>query len=425
MGNEILRSIHYGRGLNRPHVLTSVESDGYPRPRSGSIRSGPIRFPRVSLRVLSLTKADGPFKLPRQGCVVAKTPESNYPGGSKSRVSRAGSNVRLGVATLDDMVVIDLWRAAHRSVLNTFQAILRIRARGKSIVVAQRHKRKRTIFDKLARFPGMELARMDDIAGCRLIFPNLEQLHAYRDKVHKARFKHKRRNEPGKYDYITNQKPTGYRGIHDIYEYDVNSESGRGSKGLFIELQYRTAVQHAWATTVEVIGFITESQPKFQAGDTRYQRVMALASEILARTFEGGLSCFPEMSDLEVAQSFLTLDEELGLMVLLRGLNAADSEVSEKRNVILMFSDNDALEVKSFRDAPDALRALFQLEKDNPGKDIVLVRAGTSDEVRIAFRNYFSDAREFIRLIEQGCEALSGHMVVRGDASHFDGQASG
>jgi putative GTP pyrophosphokinase len=43
----------------------------------------------------------------------------------------------------------------------------------------------------------------------------------------------------------------------------------------------------------------------------------------------------------------------------------------------------------------------------DPGKDI-LVRADTSDDVRNAFRNYFSDAREFIALVESGCETLRG-----------------
>ena len=113
----------------------------------------------------------------------------------------------------------------------------------------------------------MELARMDDIAGCRLIFPNIEELTSFRESLHSARFKHRRRNNDDKYDYIKSPKPTGYRGIHDIYEYDVNSKTGEASKGLFVEIQYRTAVQHAWATAVEVIGFITESQPKFQKGD--------------------------------------------------------------------------------------------------------------------------------------------------------------
>lgn len=31
-------------------------------------------------------------------------------------------------------------------------------------------------------------------------------------------------------------------------------------------------------TAVEVIGFITESQPKFRKGDNRYEHAMALAS---------------------------------------------------------------------------------------------------------------------------------------------------
>jgi putative GTP pyrophosphokinase len=96
--------------------------------------------------------------------------EAKFPGGSKSRVTRAGKHIRQGAATADGLLVIDEWRAAHRGVLNTFQAILRKRTRGTKVSVAQRHKRKMTIFDKLIRFPGMQLARMDDVAGCRLIF---------------------------------------------------------------------------------------------------------------------------------------------------------------------------------------------------------------------------------------------------------------
>ncbi|MDX5299682.1 MAG: RelA/SpoT domain-containing protein, partial [Gammaproteobacteria bacterium] len=86
----------------------------------------------------------------------------------------------------------------------------------------------------------------------------------------KARFKHKRKNNIDKYDYIKRPKSTGYRGIHDVYSYDVNSKNGDKYRGLLIEIQYRTLVQHAWATAVEVIGFITENQPKFQQGDQRY-----------------------------------------------------------------------------------------------------------------------------------------------------------
>lgn len=332
-----------------------------------------------------------------------------FPGGSKSRVNRAGDNVRAGLATVADLLVIEEWRAAHRAVLNTFQAILRERARAAGAMVAQRHKRKRTIFDKLTRLPGMSLSRMDDVAGCRLIFKEIKDLYEFRESFHGARFKHRRRHtdDPSRYDYIKNPKATGYRGIHDIYEYDVNSEVGKSLTGLYVEIQYRTLVQHAWATAVEVIGFITESQPKFQKGDTRYEHAMALASEILARAHENLKGPFPELADREVVAQFLTAEKEIGLLDMLRGLNAADRAVSTKKNTILIFEGGEALQVKTFRDATEALRALFELEKEYPDRDIVLVRADTSDEVRLAFKNYFSDARDFIQLVEFGCSKLT------------------
>ncbi|HYZ23833.1 MAG TPA: RelA/SpoT domain-containing protein [Rhodopila sp.] len=166
-------------------------------------------------------------------------------GPRRARVSKAGATVRNGTETPEDLEVINAWRAAHKPVLNTFQAILRNRTRNSKTVVAQHYKRKKTIFDKLRRFPNVELSRMDDVAGCGLIFPNVKSLYEFRNKLHKARFKHRRRNDITKYDYIKHPKDTGYKGIHDVYEYDVNSESGKVSKDLLIELQYRTTYQHA------------------------------------------------------------------------------------------------------------------------------------------------------------------------------------
>ena len=333
--------------------------------------------------------------------------KSHFPGGSKTRVNKAGDNVRNGSATADDLHVIEQWRAAHRAVLNTFQAILRNRTRGKKVTVAQRHKRKLTIFDKLSRFPSMRLARMDDVAGCRLIFENIESLYEFRKDFIKSQFHHKRKNELDKYDYIKRPKATGYRGIHDVYSYDVNSTSGRHLKGLLIEIQYRTAIQHAWATAVEIIGFITSSQPKFQKGDTRYLHAMALASEILARAYEDNSGPFPDTDNRQLIKEFIGIDKELSLLNTLRGLNEVNAEVSEKKNVILIFSEEGELEAKTYRSTTDALRALFELEVEYPDCDIVLVKADTSEEVRFAFKNYFSDTKDFVRLVKGACRTLS------------------
>lgn len=337
---------------------------------------------------------------------------NSFPGGSKSRVNKAGANVRNNTATPEDLHVIDDWRSAHRAVLNTFQASLRNRTKGLNIVVAQRHKRKSTIIGKLDRFPDMQLARMDDVAGFRLIFRSIDELYEFRKNFHKARFLHQRRNDVDKYDYIKNPKSTGYRGIHDVYAYDVNSKNGRYLKGLLLEIQYRTLIQHSWATAVEVIGFITESQPKFQEGDTRYQNAMALASEILARYFENSVGPFPNKSDLDVVTEFLELDRELNLLRTLEGLNTAETAATSKRNAILIFSPSGDLEVRTYRDATEALRALFALEKEMPGKDIVLVKADTNEDIRLAFKNYFSDAHDFISRITEGCRQLSGKKLI-------------
>lgn len=337
----------------------------------------------------------------------------SFPGGSREKVNKAGASVRNGTASPDDLVIIETWRAAHRNVLNTFQAILRNRTKNLNVIVAQRHKRRNTIFDKLNRLPRLMLGRLDDVAGCRLIFQTLEELNEFRSKFHKARFKHHRRNDVDKYNYILNPKKSGYRGIHDVYEYNVNSKNGDLYSGLNVEIQYRTLVQHAWATAVEVIGFITLSQPKYEQGDNRYVRAMVLASEILARAHEECNGPLPNLSPQDLLAEFASLDKDLGLLRNLKGLNSANNEVIKGKNTILIFGDSGELQVKTYRDATDALAALFSLEKENPKLDIVLVRADSADDVREAFRNYFSDAQDFIELIEDGCAKLSSKKVRR------------
>jgi len=54
-----------------------------------------------------------------------------------------------------------------------------------------------------------------------------------------------------------------------------------------------------------------------------------------------------------------------------------------------------------------ALKKLFEIEKLSPEKDVVLVRAESNEDVRFAYKNYFSDATEFIQLLETGIKQLT------------------
>jgi putative GTP pyrophosphokinase len=348
-----------------------------------------------------------------------------YPGGSRERVGRAGDAVRDETATAEDLRAIYLWRGAHAYVINSFQAMLRGRTKDQDIAVVQRHKRRTTIFGKLRRFPKMRLHRMDDVAGCRLIFPDIEALYQFREQLHNAKFQHKLRNDPDKYDYIKAPKADGYRGIHDIYVYDVRGKGGAAYKGLQIELQYRTVFQHAWATCVEVVGFVTKSNPKFKQGDKRYEQIMVLASELIARVWEGRKGPLPDLASSELISRFSTLNEELGFIDMLRALNANDEVLrSRSQNLILIFTPDEPLEIRAFSSDREAVAAMLDLEIDAifGDKDIVAVR-GNKKDVRNAFRNYFTDARDFLQYIDEALMTITDHMIDDGSEIIMDGHA--
>jgi putative GTP pyrophosphokinase len=322
--------------------------------------------------------------------------------GTKGRVNRAGGALRQGSLTDDQAMVLESWRIAHTGVIHTFEAMLRARAKDKNVQVAQRLKRRTTIIDKLSRFPRMELARMDDIAGCRLIFPDIKSLHTFRDKVHQARFKHVLKNQKNKYDYLQTPTERGYRGIHDVYEYRARKKKSTKYDGLLIEIQYRTNVQHAWATAVEVVTQLTENEPKFNRGDPRHIKLFCLASEMLARAHEGTSSILKDIGNSELVQEFDKLDGDIRVIRMLTDLviNEWIGDRMESDHVILHIRKEDTkLELHQFDLELEASTKLLELEKEFPNDDIVLVGARNVGEVISAFRNYFNDVREFMNLI--------------------------
>jgi putative GTP pyrophosphokinase len=220
-----------------------------------------------------------------------------------------------------------------------------------------------------------------------------------------SRFAHKRKNDIAKYDYIKTPKSSGYRGVHDVYEYNVSSKQGARFKGLMLELQYRTKAQHAWATAVEVVSQMTDYEPKFNRGGAAGILFFQVCSEIIARTQEGLTSCLPDLSAAELVKVFEKADSDAGMMRFLNSLNVLH-DYAEGGHLVLQYEDNGGLKIHNFDKVSAATKALFQLEKDNPDDNVVLVQADTFEQIRSAYRNYFSDATEFLVAIESGCKSL-------------------
>ena len=335
------------------------------------------------------------------------------PNYSKSRVRSAGKRIVKGLANPEDGAVLENFRGSHAYILNTFQANIRNHSRGIAQSVGQRLKRRNTIIDKLQREPSMPLPTMHDIAGCRMIFKDLSDLQHARDSMHGARWRHSLTHEIDKYDYIKSPKNTGYRGIHDVYEYHVNSVGGIPWNGLKLEIQYRTLPQHAWATAVEVADLITSNRIKFADATQHYLRYFQLSSEIIARTAENSASCCKHLSDEELKNEFLTADRRLGLLQTFDNLRGTSSKgLKFRRNTLLIFrfdlpEGEDALEVRTYENVNRAIEAYDELEKEfGSDADIVLVRGESEENIRDAFRNYFSDARAFVDMMRNGISVL-------------------
>ena len=329
---------------------------------------------------------------------------------SKGAINRAGDALRARKLGPGQSDILKSWRMAHRDVINSFQSLLRARAKNLDVQVAQRLKRRSTIIDKLSRHDGMQLARMDDVAGCRLIFPSVKALHEFRSKLHHAKFKHIRKNEKDKYNYIETPSDRGYRGIHDIYEHRSKSKKGNPKcDGLLIEIQYRTNIQHAWATAVEVVTEVTENEPKFDRGDRRYIKLFCLSSEMLARTLEKmPPRLFPELGNKELYAEFEALNREIGVMQMLVHLVVNDwvGDQIKADHIILHIGKTVGFKLYQFDLELEASAKLLELEKEFPDDNIVLVGARDVAEIKSAFRNYFNDVRDFLSMMVRAYQLL-------------------
>lgn len=321
------------------------------------------------------------------------------PSDSKSAVKKAGDRIRKQEDSWEDFDILNRWRAAHGYLINTFQANLRNRTRNQNMPVAQRLKRAATIIDKLRQGRSKDLSTMQDIAGVRIVFPDVSTMRDFRVKFHQTRAKHELANDVDRYDYLKTPKASGYRGIHDVYRYVAGTTSGSAWNGLQIEIQYRTLVQHAWATAVELSDVLTQNRTKFSQGSADNTRFFQICSELLARSHENGTSCLSGETNKNLVAEWRDIEGRAHLFQHLKGASGDNGGGRLDGFVILIMKD-DGLEVERMRSYLEAVNRLIQLEKDHPIWDIVLVSGDKSDSLRTVYRNYFRNATEFVSMME-------------------------
>lgn len=195
---------------------------------------------------------------------------------TKSAINRAGGVLR-ATESGDDisfdevraaLEVLRQFRAAHATPLTKANMGLRsmVATEGCRLEISQRLKRMPTIIDKLVRYPAMKLSTMQDIGGCRAILDSVDEVRRVQRRLSKNR-------PPIRVnDYLNEPKPSGYRSVHVIVDYDGRS----------IEVQLRTQVMHDWAVAVERLGGRLQADLKSSIGPPPVLRFLEAIAEAMA-----------------------------------------------------------------------------------------------------------------------------------------------
>jgi len=207
---------------------------------------------------------------------------------SKNQVNKAGKVLRAFIA--GELVRVDAsdaalrtllaFRAAHQYPLIKATMGLRssVATEGCIVEVSQRLKRVPTILDKLVRYPEMELARMQDIGGCRAVLGDVAEVRRVERRIHRNNVS-RTSSSPRVTDYISNPRSSGYRGVHVIVEYD----------GRAIEMQLRTQVMHEWAIAVEQLSGRVQADLKSNIGPREVLDWLEAVSEAMATEERGSV----------------------------------------------------------------------------------------------------------------------------------------
>lgn len=323
---------------------------------------------------------------------------------TKSEINKAGKIIADSSSTPKEreeaLIILNNWRAAHAYPLQVICSNLR--QKNPNAIVVQRLKRLESITGKIQRFPEMQLYKMQDLGGCRVIVDTIEQVYSAIKKYKSSRIRHILKRE---YDYIANPKKSGYRSYHMVYQFHSDSKDTY-NKNMFIEIQFRTKLQHMWATAVEMMGIYTKSNLKSSQGDQDILRFFTLVSSLFA--IEEKMPICPNTSDFadELISEIKSLDKKNNIISTLSGLNVSIKHASKIYNqkdknlyyILLLNYEEMTVNVKPFKSSNlETATKLYERIEQESDLNVVLVSASSFETLRLAYPNYFADISYFVK----------------------------
>lgn len=182
---------------------------------------------------------------------------------SKTQVDQLGNRLRKGDISEDDLRLLDAYREsfaeAYEEVLGTIRHSTGIAPTGRPA------KTRFAIIEKLRREKTMQLSRVQDIAGRRIVVSDIQRQDEVVEQLKHAFGKVKvtdRRRKPSH----------GYRAVHVIAT----------ARNKSVEIQVRTELQDLWAQQSEVLADRVDARIKYGGGNPAVQEILSLYSAYVA-----------------------------------------------------------------------------------------------------------------------------------------------
>jgi ppGpp synthetase/RelA/SpoT-type nucleotidyltranferase len=353
---------------------------------------------------------------------------------SKKSIEKAARSIRHGCQDDDRDNAIDKiqnFREIHMYPLMLIKNHIARTAKkvSTSIVIARRLKRLPTIINKLERPTldghqnnAIKLIRMQDIGGCRAIVKDIPELLSLQKKLSKSKTIHKIIDSS---DYLI-PKPSGYGGVHLIYSCFHEDDTGNNWKKTKIEVQLRTKLQHAWATTLEIIDTLEKIELKTSlSGHSEWRRFFKISGTVVAYDEEALTLEESELNEIRSELNYLASEldvlEKLNRFTI--GISVASqvsSKVPNKKDIGMClvtliksdflnpeYQDDNVVAFKvqtkqfMYSDSKAALAALNASEMDPEVALSVLLATSDARSLKKAYPNYFGDTFDFTKFINR------------------------
>lgn len=356
-----------------------------------------------------------------------------FPEYSRTQVRRAGDILRNSnnpFEEIESIKILNNWKAAHELPLHQImeKMIGYTDQYDFEKTISQRRKRTESILLKLELQPKLDLARMQDLVGFRIVFRHNDHeknRKAIDDLIEEIAYMEMGPRVTRVRNYIDEPRKSGYRSVHIILQ--LNDPEFEQLRKMQVELQIRTRMQHIWATAVETVGMFEESNLKQGLGDQKWLNFFRIMSDLMA--MDEGTMAIDEDLRQKLRDELREISEEKGVaqelgyieiqhIALRKALHDTEKGSEDNANqatpdyflvkvdLIPYWEDEGnepSIEVLTFSNNQHiaATEKYGEWEEDthsNPLCFVLLAKSENLEAFQQGFPNYFADIREFKEL---------------------------